>query len=234
MAVVGRNEARADDAASELSGAGPGRAVSLCGDVCSSGDAERILEAVQSELGCPSGIVITTGLGIRGHRALLEADDLDWEDTFNDVLLGTVRACRAAVPVLIGGGGGAIVTTAAFSVRAPKPNQVAYASLKSAVATFTKSIAKAYGGHGVRANCVCPGATETEVLAQMRLTLARERGWPVEEALERVMTQEWGMQVALQRAGRPEEIGDVIAFLLSDRASYVSGALLNIDGGTDF
>jgi NAD(P)-dependent dehydrogenase (short-subunit alcohol dehydrogenase family) len=150
------------------------------------------------------------------------------------VLLATVRACRAAVPHLVDAGGGAIVTTAAYSVRAPKPHQAPYASLKAGVATFTKTVAKSFGAQGVRANCVCPGATETEILASIRVAIARERGWPEDEALERVMTEEWGMHVALDRLGKPEEVGDVIAFLLSERASYLTGALVNVDGGTDF
>lgn len=86
----------------------------------------------------------------------------------------------------------------------------------------------------MRANCVCPGAIETDVLAGMRARLAVERGWPVAESLERAMVEDWGMQVALGRAGRPEELGDVVAFLLSERASYLTGALVNVDGGTDF
>jgi hypothetical protein len=79
-----------------------------------------------------------------------------------------------------------------------------------------------------------PGATETEILASFRTSVAESRGWPVEEALERVMTEEWGMQVALGRAGRPEELGDVIAFLRSERAGYLTGATVSVDGGTDF
>lgn len=68
----------------------------------------------------------------------------------------------------------------------------------------------------------------------MRRAYADERGWPVEQALERVMVEEWGMKVALGRAGRPDEVGDLIAFLLSERSSYLTGATINIDGGTDF
>ncbi len=230
---MGRDADRATGAARSLAEAGA-RVVGLPGDVTIDGEAERVLEAAQRELGPLRGVAVTTGLGMRGQRALLAADDDDWRHTFDDVLLATVHACRAAVPFLVEAGGGAIVTTAAYSVRAPKPHQVPYASLKAAVATLTKTIAKSFGDQGVRANCVCPGATETEILASMRVALARDRGWPEAEALERAMVEDWGMHVALGRAAKPAEVGDVIAFLLSERASYMSGALVNVDGGTDF
>ena len=140
---------------------------------------------------------------------------------------------EAALPHLVQAKG-TVVTTAAYSVRSPELARLPYASLKGSVALFTKGIAKAYGSQGVRANCICPGAIETDGLHAMRQRISDERGWPYETTLERVMVEEWGMHVALGRPGKAEEVGDLIAFLLSPRAGYLTGALINIDGGTDF
>ena len=99
---------------------------------------------------------------------------------------------------------------------------------------FTKGVAKSYGGRGIRANCVCPGAIETDAMHAMRGILAADRGIPFDEAIERVMVEEWKMNVAMGRPGRPEEVGELVTFLLSPKAGYLTGALVNIDGGTDF
>jgi 3-oxoacyl-[acyl-carrier protein] reductase len=235
VAVAGRDRGRAEAAAAELSVGAEVPVMALTADLTESGAADTVMaEAVEALSGSLRGVAVTTGLGAHGQRDLSGATDADWLATFDDVLLATVRACRAAVPVLIAGGGGAIVTTAAYSIRAPKAHQFPYATLKAGVATLTKNVAKSYGPEGVRANCVCPGATETDILASFRTSLAESRGWPVDEALERAMIEDWGMQVALGRPGRPEELGDVIAFLLSERSSYLTGATVNVDGGTDF
>jgi NAD(P)-dependent dehydrogenase (short-subunit alcohol dehydrogenase family) len=234
VAMVARGTERLERAAAEIEDEVGAAVVPLVCDLTEKDSAERVVAEAVDHLGGLDGMATTTGLGMHGQKDLLSAEDDDWQATFDDVLLSTVRACRAVVPVLQSGGGGSIVTTAAYSIRAPKPHQVPYGALKSSVATMTKNMAKAFGGDGIRANCVCPGATETDLLAAMRTHYAKERGWPVEEALERIMTEEWGMKVALERPGRPEEVGDVITFLLSDRASYVTGATVNVDGGTDF
>ena len=79
-----------------------------------------MVAAAVEQLGGLRGMAVTTGLGMHGQRDLLVGTDDDWVATFDDVLLATVRACRAAVPVLVEQGGGAIVTTAAYSIRAPE------------------------------------------------------------------------------------------------------------------
>jgi len=126
-----------------------------------------------------------------------------------------------------------VVTDGGFR-DSPEIARLPYTSMKSAVATFTKGIARAYGKHGVRANCVAPGAIETSALTEIRRQVSEAKGIPYGEALERVMVDEWHLDVALQRPGRPEEVGALIAFLLSPVAGYMTGALLNIDGGTGF
>jgi 3-oxoacyl-[acyl-carrier protein] reductase len=157
-----------------------------------------------------------------------------WADAVQDILMGTVRTVRAAIPQLVAGGGGTVVTTAAYGMRAYHADRLPYVTLKSGLAAFTKTIAMAYGRSGVRANCVCPGAIETDSLAAFRQLLAKERGVPPEGLLERVMADEWHMDVALGRPGTPQEVGELFAFLLSPRAGYLTGALINIDGGTHF
>ncbi len=230
IVVVGRDQARADRAAAELAEAGAGKSAGFAFDMSKEGDAALAVEKSVAFLGRLDGLGVTTGT--KGFIPIDSPDD-EWTAAFRDVLLGVSRAVDAALPHLIQSKG-TIVTTAAYSVRSPELARLPYAALKSSVASFTKGIAKAYGAQGVRANCICPGAIETDGLHAMRQMVADQKGWPYETALERVMVEEWGMHVALGRPGKPEEVGDLIAFLLSPRAGYLTGALLNIDGGTDF
>jgi NAD(P)-dependent dehydrogenase (short-subunit alcohol dehydrogenase family) len=230
VAVAGRDAGRAREAADSL---GP-LAVPVTGDVNRSGEADRLVAAAVEALGGLSGIAITTGTGLEAHSRLADATDEIWSEAFDDVLMGTVRAVRAAVPHLVANGGGTVVTTGAYGMRAYHPDRLPYVTLKYGVAAFTKTIAREYGPAGVRANCVCPGAIETGSLQVLRAQLAEARGVAPEGLLEQVMVEEWHMDVALQRPGTPGEVGDLFAFLLSDRAAYLTGAIVNIDGGTTF
>lgn len=230
VAVAGRDPGRAREAADAL---GP-LAVPVTGDVNASEGADRLVADAVDALGGLAGIAVTTGTGLASHCRLEEATDEVWSEAFDDVLMGTVRAVRAAVPHLAANGGGTVVTTGAYGMRAYHPDRLPYVTLKYGVAAFTKTIAREYGPAGVRANCVCPGAIETGSLQSLRAQLAETRGVPPEGLLEQVMVEEWHMDVALQRPGRPEEVGELFAFLLSARAAYLTGAIVNIDGGTTF
>lgn len=230
VAVAGRDAARALAAAEETLAAGARSAFPIVGDVSLSGGAAQVVAEAVEAMGGLDGVCVTTG--VIGHEPI-EISDERWIEVFRDVMLGTTRVVEAALPHLVESRG-SVVTTAAYSIRAPEIARLPYASMKSAVATFTKGIAKTYGKHGVRANCIAPGAIETSALTAIRQQVSEAKGIPYEEALERVMVEEWGLEIALQRPGRPEEVGALIAFLLSPVAGYMTGALLNIDGGTNF
>jgi NAD(P)-dependent dehydrogenase (short-subunit alcohol dehydrogenase family) len=230
VAVVGRDPDRAAAAAAEVAAAGASAAHGLPADVSADGGAVDVVARATELLGGLDGVVVTTGL--IGHEPI-EIPDERWIEVFRDVLLGTVRVVDAALPELVRSQG-SVVTTAAYSIRAPDIARLPYASMKSAVATFTKGIARTYGRQGVRANCIAPGAIETAALTEIRRHIADTTDVPYDEALERVMVDEWGLDIALGRPGRPEEVGALIAFLVSPVAAYLTGALVNIDGGTNF
>ena len=233
LAIVGRTEGSAGERASELQSEYDVKVIGLAADASQPRQVEDAVARAIDELGTVRGLLTTPGSTDR-NGTLLEMSDEDWEVNFQDVLMSQVRSCRGIVPHLLENGGGQIVTTAAYSTRAPKNFLFAYAALKAALVNFTKNICKTYGAEGIRANCVCPGAIETDVLVRRRKIASEEYGLPYDEALEHVMFEDWKMPVATKAVGKPEQVGDLMAFLLSERASYMTGATINIDGGTDF
>lgn len=231
LALVGRDESRAKEAAAALAEEHDVNVVPIVADMAQAGAEIDVVAQATAALADLAGVAVFTGLA--GHQGA-DAPDEVWDEAFQDVLMGTVRAVRATVPVLVARGAGTIVTTSAFSIHSPHANRSAYGVLKGGIAVFTKGIAKAYGEQGIRANCIAPGVIETAALTEIRAAVAKAKGLPYESALETLMATEWGMKVALGRPGLPEEVGDLAAFLLSPRAGYLTGALVNIDGGTDF
>jgi 3-oxoacyl-[acyl-carrier protein] reductase len=227
VVIVGRDADRAKNAADELTAAGAAAAHGLAFDVSRPGQAVAAVDESVAILGRLDGIAIT--MGTAGMMPI-DSDDDAWDTAFHDVLLATTRSVQAALPHLAVNGG-AIVTTSAYSSRAPHEPRLPYASLKAAVATFTRGIARTHGKSGIRANSVAPGAVETDALHAIRGYVAESKGYPYEEALERALVEDFGFDAALARPGQPSEIGALIAFLLSDVCAFVTGQTIFADGG---
>ena len=227
VVVVGRDADRGKNAAEEVASAGASSAHGLAFDVSQPGAAVAAVGEAVRILGRLDGIAIT--MGTAGMMPI-ESDDDAWDTAFRDVLLATIRSVQAALPHLAVNGG-AIVTTAAYSARSPHEPRLPYASLKAAVATFTRGIARTHGKSGIRANSVAPGAVETDALHAVRGYIAESKGYPYDEALERALVEDFGFDAALGRPGQPDEIGALIAFLLSDICAFVTGQTIYADGG---
>jgi 3-oxoacyl-[acyl-carrier protein] reductase len=227
IVVIGRDEDRAKVATARIADEGAASVRGLAYDVSSPGAAVAAVDEAVQLLGGLDGIAIT--MGTAGMMPI-ESDDDAWDTAFHDVLLATARSVQAALPHLAVNGG-AIVTTAAYSARAPHEPRLPYASLKAAVATFTRGIARTHGKSGIRANSVAPGAVETDALHAMRGYFAESKGYPYDEALERALVEDFGFDAALGRPGQPGELGALIAFLLSDVGAFVTGQTIYADGG---
>jgi 3-oxoacyl-[acyl-carrier protein] reductase len=220
VAIIGRNTARAEAVAVDLGALGFGS---------DQGGLESAMRRATEALGGLDGLAVTAGPILKQADLLTLTDD-DWAESFETQLMTVVRALRVAVPAMTNRGGGAIVTVSAYSIRAPKPVLAHYAAMKAAIGVVTKTIAKSHGKDGIRANCIAPGAIATDAMDATRDAL----GGLDDIGLWRVMRDQYGMKAGLDRIGEPQEVGELIAFLLSGKAAYLSGAMINIDGGTDF
>jgi NAD(P)-dependent dehydrogenase (short-subunit alcohol dehydrogenase family) len=220
VALIGRDTARAEVVAGNIDALGFGS---------DQGGLEDAMGRAVTALGGLDGLAVTAG-PIAVQADLLALSDADWTESFETQLMTVVRALRVAVPAMIAGGGGSIVTVSAYSIRAPKPVLAHYAAMKAAIGVVTKTIAKAHGKDGIRANCIAPGAIATDSMDGMREAL----GGLDNVGLWQVMRDKYGMKAGLDRIGEPAEVGELIAFLLSPKAAYLTGSMINIDGGTDF
>lgn len=195
--------------------------------------------------------VIRTVADVRGHYGRIDAlvnvvgacevvpefedrTDAVWNLAIDSVLMAAVRSCREVVPMMKEQGGGAIVNISAMSVRHYIPRIEHYSAAKAALAHFTKNMAQEFAHDGIRTNAVMPGWIASEsVLANLEGRLETYGLDTVEEYFP-IGNERMGHLTWADRWGTPEEIGNVVSFLLSERASYVNGALVNVDGGSSF
>lgn len=233
LALIGRSREKGEARARALAEATGADVRMVVADGTVEGAMDAAMDEVATSFGGLNGLAVTAG-GIQTRKTLLELTEEDWDRYFQTHLMTTVRACRAAVPHLIAAGGGTIVNVSAYSIHAQKPLLIGYTTMKAAIATVTKNLAIAYGGQGVRANTVCPGFIATEATEKVMNIAAEKYGLPPMEAINRALLDDYQMKVAMGRVGLTEELSDLIAFLLSSRAGYLTGALINCDGGTQF
>ena len=158
-------------------------------------------------------------------------NDASWAKIFDNVFMPAVRFSREVIPRMKAQGAGAVVHLAANSARYYNPTTAQYAAMKSALVHATKNWARDAGKHGVRVNAVLPGWIKGATMQQRLAEAAAQAGRPVAE-IERETVAAHDNLFWSPRMGRTDEYADAIVFLLSDRASYINGALLPVDGGT--
>ena len=153
-------------------------------------------------------------------------DDAAWERAFSLNHLSAVRLTREVLPHLRRQGGGSIVYSTSISVKQPIENLVLSNSIRSAVVLMAKTLMQEVAKDNIRVNIVCPGRIYTERIEQLDAARAQRSGLAIEEVARQAEAA-----IPLGRSGRPEEFADTVVYLCSDRASYLTGTVTQIDGG---
>jgi NAD(P)-dependent dehydrogenase (short-subunit alcohol dehydrogenase family) len=190
-------------------------------DLTERGAGDRLVAAAVERFGRIDGLV--NNVGGTDIRKLEQLTDDDWQRSFELNLMTAVRTTRAALPHL--GRGAAIVNVSSTAAKRPSGGMPDYSVMKAAMLSFSRLVADLHAKDGIRCNAVTPGPTATEIWTGPG-GLAEQQG-ERDEVLAKV-----GAGRPLGRLAEPEEIAAVVVFLLSERASYVTGAAWSADGGT--
>jgi NAD(P)-dependent dehydrogenase (short-subunit alcohol dehydrogenase family) len=205
-------------------GASGREAVAVVGDVSRADDAARMIGEAADRLG---GIdILVNNAGIQPTDWYFRIEDMPeevWDRILGVNLKGVFLMSKFAIPhIRKGGPGGVIVNMASVQGLQSMPGVPAYAASKGGILSLTRNMALDYAPEGIRVVAVCPGTIDSELVRD----LARAEGGDIDANLER-----YGAFHPLGRIGRPEDVADAVVFLASDRASFITGSALNVDGG---
>jgi 3-oxoacyl-[acyl-carrier protein] reductase len=225
VAINSRDEERLKTAAGRLRQATGGEAFSVAADLGVAGSAEQLVSEAALVLGGLDILVCSAGGPPPG--AFESFDDTAWQKAIDLSFMSNVRLIRAALPFLRKSAAPSVLTVTSYSVKQPIPNLILSNSVRLATIGLTKSLAIELGAEGIRFNAILPGWTETERVAQLMAARAQAAGTSAsqEQAAQ-------AREIPLGRMGKPDEFARAAVFLVSPAASYITGVMLQVDGGT--
>jgi len=197
----------------------------ICGDIARASQVTEFVAVAASTFGRID--FLFNNAGVEFVSVLGETTEDDWDRVHDINMKGTFLMTREVLPHMRAGGSGVIVNNASDAgMRGVKLN-AAYSSSKAGIIHLTRSIALDYGKYNIRCNCICPGCIKTPLCERFNAEVGARKGKSQEECLHDFVQS----MIPMKRVGLPEEVASLVSFLFSPEASYISGAVIPIDGG---
>ena len=185
---------------------------------------QAMMKATVSKFGRIDILVNNTG----GPPSALfsEATNKDWQETFDSLIMSVVNCSRRVVPYMKANKWGRIINMTSFAAKQPAERLVLSNAVRAGVLGLTKTLSNELAEYGILVNAVCPGFTLTDRVKHLAQSKADKTGQDYE-----VIISEWTKSIPLTRMAQPEEIANLVVFLASEKASYITGAVIQVDGG---
>lgn len=191
-----------------------GEAIGIAADVSSAESVQALVDGVMDRFGRIDVLVNNAGWDKAGP--FVESDPADWDRIIRINLYGVLHTSRSVLPIMSERKSGSVVNIASDAGRVGSSGEAVYSATKGGIIAFTKTAAREVARHGVRVNCVCPGPTDTQLLAEFA-------GEKLRNALVRA--------IPMGRVGQPEDVANGVVFLAGDKAEFVTGQTLSVSGG---
>jgi 3-oxoacyl-[acyl-carrier protein] reductase len=237
VAVLARGQEGLDAALESLRAHGSPDPLAIRTDLTDAASIDRAFATIGERWdGVVNSLVSAAGPVEVGQGTIETVSDDDWMATFDMGTMSAVRCARACLPLLRAGEWGRIVMVSAHSTKRQTPGLIAYTASKAAMTSVSKNLSALLAPEEILVNTVSPGTFLSPGLRQYLDALPPERGIDAGNLYDamRAIAEDYGHPAQMPRAGDPKEIGAVIAFVGSRRNSYMTGANINVDGGSDF